>query len=175
MADRIPGGFTDTFHNNIKDFTSWIRDPNHPEDQPTVLLTLSHYFTGGIGFNQADWVGPDAIHRPFTRPSVAVIEGCDGAEPNADSFLQGLNMVGFQAIITTTGAVTPYMAGQYFKRLNLVLDGNPNYTLSRAHFEAVRALKKDKPQKELAPDYGLKALIFSLLGDGSLKVCSLHL
>jgi lipid-binding SYLF domain-containing protein len=177
MADRIPGGFTDTFHNNIQDFRSWIRDRSHSEDRPTVLLTLSHYFTGGIGFNQADWVGPDAIHRPFTQPSVALIEGCDGAEPNADGFLQGLNMVGFQAIITTTGPVKPYMAGQYFKLLNEMLDRNPNYTLSRAHFEAVKALEQEKGEKALAtdPSYGLKALIFSLLGDGSLKVCSLHL
>jgi hypothetical protein len=176
MAERIPGGFTDNFGNNPLTFSKWMRDYDHPVAEPTVLLTLSHYFKGGISFNQHDWVAPDAILRSFTQPSVALIEGCDGAEPGADDFLQRLNMVGFQAIITTTGPVKAYMAGQYFKLLSQVLEDKPGYTLSQAHFEAVKELKNAKPENSLGDTlpYGLSALIFSLLGDGSLKVCPLH-
>lgn len=82
-----------------------------------------------------------------------------------------MNLKGFQAIVTTTGVVTPRMAAQYFDLLDKRLVSHPS--LSMAHFYAVQQLKQAKPADAFAQSYGLKALIFTLLGDGSLKVCPL--
>jgi hypothetical protein len=169
---RVKGG-VDDYQNNLHTFTNWLMAETPAVMEPAVLFMLNHYYEGGIGFNQRDWVAPTSIVRPFLRPSVAIIEGCEGAHPYRDAFIQGLNRAGIQAIITTNGPIKPLMAGQYFDSLNAVLDGNPSYDFSLAHFKAVQALKGEKRNKLDAASYGLFAHVFTLLGDGSVKVCSL--
>jgi hypothetical protein len=172
MASRIKDGTQDDFRNDLHEFSEWIGDSSSPVAEPTLLLTLSHYFSGGIGFNQNDWIPPDNVARPFSRPSVAIIEGCDGAHPGGDLFVQKLNRAGIQAVVTTNGPVRPLMAGQYFNALNEVLDGGAK-SFSRAHFDAVKGLKRMPRSPGQDKTYGLKAHIFTLLGDGSMKVCGL--
>jgi hypothetical protein len=71
--------------------------------------------------------------------------------------------------VATTTSVDPIMAGKYFNLLAERLETNknlPDYSLSKAHFDAVRDLKTKE-------SYGAEALIYSLLGNGALRVCPL--
>jgi hypothetical protein len=88
------------------------------------------------------------------------------AAPGADNFIKRLNVAGFEAVVATTASVDPIMAGKYFNLLAERLERNknlPDYSLSRAHFDAVWDLKTKE-------SYGAKALIYSLLGNGALRV-----
>ena len=80
-------------------------------------------------------------------------------------------------MIATTTTVSPVMAGQYFNLLAKALEkhnGQKDYTISKAHFDAVHELEDAKSSSGVnASQYGAKALIYSLLGNGNLQLCSL--
>jgi hypothetical protein len=61
------------------------------------------------------------------------------------------------------------MGGQFLKMFMELLAQHPDYTVSRARYEAVKAVGKlhgseDKP-------YGPEALVFTLVGNGGLRLC----
>jgi hypothetical protein len=158
----------------IPKFESWIGDPT-PEKQSTALLILGHYEDESFTFDHKVFVASSAIAKPFQLPSLAILDACGAAAPGADGFIKMLNMAGFQAVVATTTTVIPVMAGQYFNLLAKELEnhqGKTDYTISKAHFDAVRALKLTRASSTASP-YGAKALIYSLLGNGSLRLCPL--
>jgi len=161
---------------SIPTFANWI-GTQVPEKQPTALLILSHYENDSLTFDHREFVSSRAVAKPFEEPSVAIINACGAAGPGADDFVKILNEAGFEAVVATTSSVQPEMAGQYFNLLAQVLEkhkGESDYTISRAHFDAVRLLEDEKPSKKPGEvPYGAKALIYSLLGNGSLQLCPL--
>jgi len=68
------------------------------------------------------------------------------------------------AIIATSAAVDGAMAGQFLHLLVVRLQkySSPNYTVSDAKFDAVQ---------DLRANYGPKALVYSFLGNDSLRAC----
>jgi hypothetical protein len=161
---------------SIPEFQRWIGDET-PEKQSTALLILGHYEDDSITFDHKVFVSPSAIAKHFQVPSVAIIDACAAVAPGADSFVKYLNAAGFQAVVATTTTVTPVMAGQYFNLLAQQLEkhkGETDYTISKANFDTVHALETAKPDPgSSASPYGAKALIYSLLGNGSLRLCPL--
>src|SRR5207249_386333 len=112
------------------------------------LLILSHYEDESLTFDHKEFVSPTAIAKLFQVPSVAIVDACAAAAPGADEFVKRLNMAGFQAVVATTTTVAPVMAGQYFSLLAEQLEKHKaemDYTMSKAHFDAVRALKAAQP------------------------------
>jgi hypothetical protein len=55
------------------------------------------------------------------------------------------------------------MGGKFLKNFAELLKEHPDYTVSRARFETVKALSKE---------FGPQALVFMLVGNGSLRVCT---
>ena len=159
---------------SISDFESWISSPA-PETKSTALLLLGHYEDDSFTFDHTQFLAPSAIQKSFKLPSIAIVDACAAAAPGADKFVKYLNGAGFQAIVATTTTVKPVMAGQYFDLLARQLEkhkGEKEYTVSKAHFDAVQDLEK-LAEKETFPPYGPKALIYSLLGNGSLRLCAI--
>lgn len=158
-------------------FETWIGTET-VEKQSTALLILSHYENESLTFNHKEFVSPSAIVMRFQSPSIAVVDACAAAAPGADEFVKRLNESGFEAVVATTTTVTPIMAGQYFNLLAKQVEkhkGEADYTLSKAHFDAVQALR-EAPTDPVHPGpsrYGGKALIYSLWGNGSLSLCPL--
>lgn len=162
---------------SIPKFETWIGAPTI-EKQSTALLILSHYEDESLTFDHKEFVSPSAIIRHFQSPSIAVVDACAAAAPGADGFVKRLNESGFEAVVATTTTVTPIMAGQYFNLLAEQLKnhkGEPDYTISKAHFDAVHELRKaqSNPGTPGASPYGAKALIYSLWGNGNLSLCPL--
>lgn len=161
---------------SIPKFETWFGEPTI-EKQSTALLILSHYENESLTFDHKEFMSPSGIIRQFRSPSIAVVDACAAAAPGADEFVKRLNESGFEAIVATTTTVTPIMAGQYFNLLAKQLEkhkGESDYTISKAHFDAVQELKaqSDPAVKGTFP-YGAKALIYSLWGNGSLTLCPL--
>jgi hypothetical protein len=159
---------------SIPDFEKWIGS-TAPESKSTALLLLGHYEDDSFTFDHAQFLAPSAIQKPFKLPSIAIIDACAAAAPGADLFVRYLNEAGFQAIVATTTTVKPIMAGQYFDLLARQLEEHKkekDYTISKAHFDAVRALESTA-ESDTFPAYGPKALIYSLLGNGSLRLCTI--
>jgi hypothetical protein len=159
---------------SIPDFQKWIGSPA-PENKSTALLLLGHYEDDSFTFDHSQFLAPSEIQKSFKLPSVAIIDACAAAAPGADRFVKYLNQAGFQSIVATTTTVKPIMAGQYFNLLALQLEqhrGEKDYTISKAHFDAVQELEK-AAETETFPPYGPKALIYSLLGNGSLRLCTI--
>lgn len=162
---------------SIPKFGTWIGTESI-EKQSTALLILSHYENESLTFDHKVFVSPSAIIKRFQSPSFAVVDACAAAGPGADGFVKRLNESGFEAVIATTTTVTPIMAGQYFNLLAKQSEkhkGETDYTISKAHFDAVHELRgaSSKPGTPGASAYGAKALIYSLWGNGSLSLCPL--
>ena len=162
---------------SIPKFETWV-GTNTIETQSTALLILTHYENESLTFDHKEFVSPSAIIKRFQSPSFALIDACAAAAPGADGFVKSLNESGFEAVVATTTTVTPIMAGQYFNLLAKQLEkhkSEADYTISKAHFDAVQELKAttSKPGTAGASPYGAKALIYSLWGNGTLSLCPL--
>jgi hypothetical protein len=107
-----------------------------------------------------------SVERKFQSPSIAIVNACGAAAAGAASFINQLHLAGFEAIVGTALTVDPVMAGQYVHELVGALRARGearNYTLSAAHDDAVRSLMKT---------YGPRALLYTLVGNGSLRLCA---
>ena len=160
----------------LQAYADWIGSAKPEESNPTALLLLSHYENQSLTFDHTKYISSLAVSKPFAQPSIAIINACGAAAPGADALVQSLNSVGFQTVVATTTTVSPIMAGKYFNLLAQVLEDNrnvPDYTISRAHFDAVQRLKEQSLPHVGEKPFGAKALIYSLMGNGSLMLCPL--
>jgi hypothetical protein len=151
----------------VDDFGGWI-STRAKSPVGTAIVTLSHHASGKLCFTdescQGESVKEANIWRGFPYPSFAVINACGTSAPGASEFVRHLNARGVQTIIATSAAVDGAMAGQFLHLLVVRLQkySSPNYTVSDAKFDAVQ---------DLRANYGPKALVYSFLGNGSLRAC----
>jgi hypothetical protein len=153
---------------NVADFNGWIGQ-RAESVQGTAVVTLSHHALGKLCFtdpncSMGESVKEANIWRVFAQPSLAVINACGTAAPGASEFVRHLNSQGIEAVIATSATVEPEMAGEFLKLLvdRLEASTDSTYTISDAKFDAV---------KSLAVAYGPKALVYSFLGNDSLRAC----
>jgi hypothetical protein len=107
--------------------------------------------------------------RQFKPPSVVILNGCStAARQKSAGFIRQFNRQGVGAVIATNAEVRGEMAGQFLACLEQQL--NDKTPLSLAFFLALGCLSKEKPAP--ADDvYGNRVLVYSLLGNGNLKLC----
>jgi hypothetical protein len=151
----------------VEEFDGWIGQRTQ-SPQSTAIVTLSHHASGKLCFTgescKEESVKEANIWRGFPHPSLAVINACGTSAPGASEFVRHLNARGVQTVIATSTAVDGSMAGQFLHNLieRLRTSKDPDYTVSDAKFDAV---------KDLRATYGPRALVYSFLGNDSIKVC----
>ena len=152
----------------VAGFDGWIGQ-RAESAQSTALVTLSHHSSGKLCFSdpacsRGESIKEANIWRGFPLPSLAVINACGTAAPGASEFVRHLNSRGIQTVIATSATVDGEMAGNFLQLLmdQLRASTNPLYTVSDAKFDAVKVLGKT---------YGPKALVYSFLGNDSLRAC----
>jgi hypothetical protein len=142
-----------------------------------VVVMLSHHDDDfGLYFDenhQQPAILPSDIARTFSPSSVAILAGCGTAEPGGSEFIRKFNEAGVHTVLATTSAVDSAMSGRF---LALLLDSfrqppvvSTAYTLARARFDAVRKLSTEKDDAGVF--YGPRALVFTLAGNGSRRLC----
>jgi hypothetical protein len=152
----------------VDDFGSWI-STRALSPVSTAIVTLSHHASGKLCFSdsncQTESVKEANIWRGFPHPSFAVINACGTSAPGASEFVRHLNARGVQTIIATSTAVEGAMAGQFLHLLieRLQKYNSPGYTVSDAKFDAVQ---------DLRATYGPRALVYTFLGNDSLRACA---
>ncbi len=110
-------------------------------------------------------------------PSVAIIDACGTANPGAFEFVREFNSHGVNAVVASSVDINGRMGGVFLGMLADALDRNKSdlsYTLDRAVFDAATKLRIEpdiaggNPPKK----YGPRALLFDLVGNGNLRVCT---
>ena len=157
------GSCNDCVISTENDFQSWLEKVSGKPKSSAVLI-LSHHFNNALSFYSSGnpSVGPEAVQRFFTTPSVVIIDACGTAAPGASEFIRQFNAHGMSTVIATYTEVEPAMAGQFLTLLFDNLAAHPEYTMSDAKFLAAR---------DLAHQYGPRALAFMLIGNGAVHAC----
>ncbi len=159
-------------YEDIRAFATWLAPPTPlPVDTPsTALVVVSHHDNNKLFFDK-EYENPFIlsvnINRTFAPPSVAIINACGTAKPGAYDFVSELNQRGISAIVATSTEVNSVMSGHFMRLLIETLREHAAYSLSRAVFEAIRSLSKIPAESP----YGARALIYSVIGNGSLTLC----
>jgi hypothetical protein len=68
-------------------------------------------------------------------------DACGTAAPGGSEFIRALNSHGVHSLISTSTAIPGPMGGQFLKIFMELLAEHPDYTVSRARYEAVKALR----------------------------------
>lgn len=161
---------------NLTDFRDWLEDSEAGAPTDVAIMTLSHHDNNRLFFNKA-YPSPAILSRNITRPfsttSLALINACGTARPGAWDFVRTFNQNGMSAVIATSTEVDATMAGTFFAIFTRLLqnkNGDTTYTIANARFDAVVELSQTKSQ--YGNPYGPRALVYSLLGNGNLRVCA---
>jgi hypothetical protein len=156
-----------------KTFSNWLLQDIHP--LPTTprqaLVVLSQYKDNRLYFSDNDnppSVPSGSIRRILAPPSFAILDACGTAAPGQSEFIRNLNAHGVSTLISTSTAIPGPMGGKFLSILMELLAKHPQYTISRARYEAVKALRWESTGGK---PYGPQALAFTLVGNGNLHVC----
>ncbi|MCA9470365.1 MAG: hypothetical protein KC643_33635 [Nitrospira sp.] len=167
----------------MTEFIEWVSQSpsDQEEDPPTTLLTLSHHDRNSLYFYKSNSpkdnpLRPSVINRKFAQPSVAIINGCGTGGDGAIELISRLNRQGFSTLIAASTEIEGMMAGSF---LNLFADEISKYesedprTIGLTYWKTTQRLRSMKPEGVInAKPFGAHALKFSLLGDGSVTLCS---
>jgi hypothetical protein len=161
---------------DLNEFKNWV-DPDSPSTvDSSVILIMSHHENNRFYFDQdLAAVFATNIKRRFTAPSVAILNACGTANPGAFEFVREFNLHGVNAVVASTVDINGRMGGVFLRFLADTLDSHSAdsaYTLDRAVFDAIMKLKAEPDTAEGTQMYGARALLFELIGNGSLRVCT---
>jgi hypothetical protein len=139
-------------------------------------LILSHHDADRIYFVDG---GPTVeytnVLRSFAKPSLVILNGCGTAKPGASNFIRAFNRDGVSTAVATSYAVDAQMAGLFADRLMEALAAkanDPSYTVSMAKFDAMKEVSKSSMPAGSGATWGPRALVFTLVGDGGVRVCT---
>jgi hypothetical protein len=160
-------------YSNLTDFTTWLRGKKAKAGSSAVLI-LSHHDLDRIYFQEGQQAIESAnVLRPFARPSLVILNGCGTAKPGASDFLRSFNRDGVPTAVATSYAVDAHMAGLFAARLLDHLaerSKDASYGIGKARFDAMQDVG-DAINPDTKQPYGPRALVFTLVGDGSVRVC----
>ena len=161
-------------YEDVRDLRNYLEDDTE-DPREEVLMVLAHHADNRLFFDslaEVPNVTSSTIQRRYDVPSLVIINACGAASPAADGFLREFNEKGVSSIVATITAVDARMAGSFMALLgDLFNDGaQASYGIGAAVFETVRALA-------VAPDghgdmYGPRALIYSVVGNANVRICS---
>jgi hypothetical protein len=169
-----------TVYDNLDKFRDWLNTDQIGDRGSTAVVILSHHENNSLYFDQSvSAIFATNVKRHFAMPSVVIIDACGTANPGAFEFVREFNWHGVDAVVASSVDINGRMGGVFLRMLADALDRNstdPNYTLDRAVFEAVTKLKVESDQTGANPPkkYGSRALLFGLVGNGNLRVCTPH-
>jgi len=162
-------------YENLGQFKNWL-EPDQPDTGTSAaILILSHHENNSLYFvdQSVSAIFATNVHRRFATPSVAIIDACGTANPGAFEFAREFNLHGVNAVVASSVEINGKMGGLFLKMLTDTFERNnadQSYTLDRAVFDAVKKLKA--LPDDFARPYGPRALLFGLIGNGKLKVCT---
>jgi hypothetical protein len=159
------------FYESMKEFGAYLG--NGKEESAAAVAVLSHHNKNQIFFSSSDMILSTAVNRDFTKPSLAILNGCGTGSPGAVDFIEKLNNRGMASVIATSTEIRPEIAADFMRCLASELNEHrnaPDYRLSYAYLNAIECLK-GRSMQEGGAKYGPLALTYSLLGNGDLKLC----
>jgi hypothetical protein len=159
----------------MQNFEEWLQGTGQAAD---IVLTLSHHDDDfGLFFdviNKHPAILSDDIKRNFDYPAVAILAACGTAEPGGADFVEKLNNNHIRTIIATSNSVEPTLAGRFLNTfLQCLKDqtSGSSYSIGQAWLDSIRKLSTALDQNNIP--FGPRALEFVLIGNGSLRLCSL--
>jgi hypothetical protein len=165
---------------DFKNFQRWANpaDPLSHKESDAILI-LSHHDNNGLYFDQDVMIiSPGNMTRLFSFPSLAIINACGTANPGAFEFVREFNLHGVDSIVASSIEVDARLGGKFASTLADMLDRgstDANYKLDQAVFDAIKDLSGQSDEYDPDPHpYGPRALIFSVIGNGNLRVCVPH-
>lgn len=156
---------------SIRVFGDWIIE-RKTEGAPTALVILSHHANDMI-WSASERIFSREVVRKFSEPSVVLLSGCGTGGPGAADFIRQFNLNGIESVIATSTEVDAYMAGDFLNEFAKIVDenkSNEGFNLAIAYFRTIQRLRKIKPPGSDVP-YGARALEFTLLGNGNIRLC----
>jgi hypothetical protein len=144
-----------------------------PVSDPLAFFVTSHHDSNTIYFEDGDPILSKNIQVQFTKPSLAVLNGCGTGGPGATDIIKELSRRGMVGVIATATQVKGEMAGSFLECLAGVMDdprSRQGLSLGQVHFASVRCLRKMTGHFSNGP-YDARALSYMLLGNGSVSLC----
>jgi hypothetical protein len=138
-------------------------------------MTFSHHDGKSLFFKSQPKFLPGFISRQFRTPSVAILNGCGNFKPDHTELVNTLNWHGITTVIATSTDVDSLMAADFFGILAAQLTenaSNPNHRIADAYFKAIRTLWDTRTEQGAETTWGPRALIYSLVGNGALRLCT---
>jgi hypothetical protein len=144
-----------------------------PAEASAALLMVSHHDASTLYFDTTEKLTPGQVHRRFGEASVLVLNGCSTGAPMAEDLVRQFNQRGMATIVASQVAVRPQLAGDFVAQFGEILESGDasGQTIADVFLRTIQELRMKKPQ-ESAVEYGPRALVFSLLGNGATRVCS---
>jgi len=166
-------------YDDLGEFYAWLNPKPGETETSRVILILSHHESNSLYFkDQSDSaIFPKNVSRRFAMGSVAIMDACATANPGAFEFVREFNSHGVNAVVASSVEINGKMGGLFLSDLVNMFDKNnadQSYTLDRAVFDAINKLQAEPESDDdpRAKPYGPRALLFGLLGNGKLKVCT---
>jgi hypothetical protein len=167
-------------YDQMRQLAGWLDSPEKETERGVVVAVLSHHDRDKLYFYALtspldDPLTPSEVNRQFLKPSLAILNGCGTAGPGAVEMVRRFNRRGMVTILGTSTEVDGSMAGAFLRLLAEELAPGKaaatQPTISQAYFQVLKRLRETKPLTDGVKPYGPNALKFSLLGNGSLRVC----
>jgi hypothetical protein len=166
----------------MDDFREWLRRSGKTPagDPPTALMTLSHHNASSLYFYSPDVLVDNplefgSINRKFAEPSVAILNGCGTGGAGAVDLIRRFNEKGFSAVIAASTELDGLIAGTFLKVFADEISkssATKGRTIGSAYWKTIRRLSKEKLTNPAMPEpFGARALMFTLLGNSSVRVC----
>ena len=125
-----------------------------------------------IFFDPGDTIESVSVQRQFLVPTFVMLDGCGTAAPGALDFVREFNKRGATTEIATATEIDPTMAGLFAATFIKKLQDHSTdhtYSVARAQFDATREVSK--ASMTATETYGPRTLMYTMLGNGALKVC----
>ena len=167
-----------TVYADVDTFKDWLA-PGPTEDitpDSYAVMILSHHYLNSLFMDQSiSSIFAPIIAKTFTNPSIAIIDACGAANPGAFEFVKDFNNHGVYTVIASSVDVDAKMGGDFLKSLVDAINSHPSdetYSIDRAVYDAIQSLRKQSDGSDTSPlPYGPRALVYGLLGNGSVRLC----
>jgi Flp pilus assembly pilin Flp len=155
----------------MPELRTWLLEPT-PAERSAALVVLSHHDRNSVYFEQNDRVTSDQVAKRFDETSILILNGCSTGSPMATELLKQFNQHGVPTTIASYVAIRPDLAGDFLATLGEVVNASDakGVTIADAFLRTVQSLRL-KRSDDTAAAYGPRALGFTLLGNGAVRIC----
>jgi hypothetical protein len=157
-------------YDTIPTLRTWLGTDENTAD-PIALLVLGHHADSRIWYrNSTDSVSYLDLHRKLKAPSAAILLGCGTSGSGARHLLRRLNQSGVRSAVATAANVTGDLAGAFLECFAAAVAKQSGDSLGHLQRAAVTCTAGTIGTS--GRPFGSKALLFALVGEPSLRLCS---